>query len=99
MLADRVEKDAKYAGLCISADKSKVMVIGCQDPDDSDMISVNGGNQLEVVNELRYLGSFFWLRVEAVTKKCLQRLGFTGMCKRISIHIKSMISSSRNSTL
>jgi len=35
-----------------------MMTVGCQGENDSDMLSVNVGNQLEVVDEFCCLGSF-----------------------------------------
>jgi len=69
------------------------MVISCPDEDDSDMVSVNGGNQLEIVDEFCYLGSFLALS-RSCDKDLSTRIGkaseaFTCMCniwksKRIS---------------
>ena len=69
------------------------MVISCPDEDDSGMVSVNGGNQLEIVDEFCYLGSFLVLS-RSCDKDVSTRIGkaseaFTCMCsiwksKRIS---------------
>ena len=40
-------------------------VISCRDEDDSDMVSVNGGNQLQAADEICYLVSFF-----AASRRC-----------------------------
>jgi len=76
------------------------MVICCQDEDDSDMVSVNDGNQLEVVAEFCYLGSFLASSVNCDKEVCT-RIGnasavFTRMCniwncKRISTHKDQII--------
>ena len=50
--------EAKSVGLSFNADICKIMIVGCQDENDSDTLSVNVGNQLEVVDEFCCLGSF-----------------------------------------
>lgn len=55
-----------------------MMTVGCQGENDSDMLSVNVGNQLEVVDEFCCLGSFLALsrsnkkRDHTMPVQCLQ---------------------------